>query len=503
MVFKRIIVVLTSVCFCVYLQGCYSKRLIPRHELEEHPDYRIMTVITVDGEVIEFETGDVIRAVVKDNQIEGLSKDGSYKWIPLSKVRMVYVRKFNPVSTALLVIGISALGFVTAVIIALATKESCPFVYSFDGEQYVFDGEPYGGAICKGLQRTDLCRLEHLRPVEGQYQLRLTNEVNETQYTDEFKLWVVDHPAGVDVIPDADAHLYTVGSLEKPLLAVDSRGEDWYHWLSGKDLLFWESDLLSKDPNEASDLRDTLFLAFPKPPDVQQAKLVVNGCNTLWGSQMLRRMAELRGGLVRQWYEAYRIPERQQQLQAWLDREEIYQLQIYVWAKGTWVRKGEIIGGGPFIAEERVVPLDLQGVEGDTLRIRLAPPAGFWQLNSFAVDYSRDVALELQEISATSMIGHDGADLRATLGASDGDYYVMPEVGQVAHLTFSVPPRQPGLERTIFAKVSGYYDMHLDTSGQYQSDTIDRIAFEPGYVVRFALQEYFKWRSEQLAKSEE
>jgi hypothetical protein len=79
----------------------------------------------------------------------------------------------------------------------------------------------------------------------------------------------------------------------------------------------------------------------------------------------------------------------------------------------------------------------------------------------------------------------------------------MPEVGQIAHFTFSVPPGQAGLERTLFAKVSGYYGMHLDTSGQYQADTIDRIAFEPGYVVRFAVQEHSKWKSEQLPKSEE
>jgi hypothetical protein len=421
MAFKRIIVTLTLVCFCVYLQGCYSKRLIPRQELEEHPDYRIMEVITVDGEVIEFETGDVMRAVVKDNQIEGLSKDGSYKWIPLSKVLIVYVRKFNRVSTTLLVIGISALVSVTVFIIAKATAQASPFAYSFDGEQYVLDGEPCGGAICKGPQRTDLWRLEHLRPVEERYHLRLTNEVNQTQYTHDFKLWVIDHPAGVDEIPDADGHLYTVDSLQKPLLAVHSRGEDWYRWLSGRDLLFWESDLLSKDANEVSDLRDTLLLAFPKPPNVQQAKLVVHGCTTTWGSHMLRRMAELRAGLVRQWYEAYRIPERQQQLEAWLDREDVYQLQIYVWTEKTWVRKGEIIGDGPFIAEERVVRLDLDALEGDTLRISLAPPAAFWQLNSYAVDYSRDVAPELKEISAISMIGHDGADLRVTLAVSEGD----------------------------------------------------------------------------------
>ena len=92
-------------------------------------------------------------------------------------------------------------------LIALATKESCPFVYSFDGENYVFDGEPYGGAICPALERTDYCLLENLKPFKNQYLLQLTNEVNETQYTNEFKLWVVDHPQDVSVIPDINGNL--------------------------------------------------------------------------------------------------------------------------------------------------------------------------------------------------------------------------------------------------------------------------------------------------------
>ena len=97
---------------------------------------------------------------------------------------------------------------------------------------------------------------------------------------------------------------------------------------------------------------------------------------------------------------------------------------------------------------------------------------------------------------------HDGVDLCPVLESTDSNYYVMPEVGQRATLTFPVPPIRPGLERTIFAKVSGYYDMHLDSKGTPQSEVVARINSEPGYVTKFALQEYFKWRKEQLAESE-
>jgi hypothetical protein len=151
------------------------------------------------------------------------------------------------------------------------------------------------------------------------------------------------------------------------------------------------------------------------------------------------------------------------------------------------------------MAEERVVPLNLEGVVGDTFKVRIAPPSGFWQFNSFAVDYSEPVPFEMQEISATSMIGHDGKDLREVLEFTDDKYYVMPEVGQHAYFAFQEPELMPGKKRTIFAKVSGYYEMHLNVSGPPQFEKIHRILSEPDYVIKFSLKEYQKWLNDLMS----
>ncbi|UCG92480.1 MAG: hypothetical protein JSV97_01860 [candidate division WOR-3 bacterium] len=496
MMFKKIVASLTLICVIVCVQGCYSKQLIDRRELRTHPGYEISTVVTVDGNVFEFAPD----AVLTDSIVRGITKDGAFKEIPLSQINMVYIRKFNPVTSCLTAIGVTSAVIGIGFLIILATKESCPFVYSFNGEQYIFDGEPYGGAICEGLQRTDLCKLEHLRPVDGEYRIQLANEVNETQYTDEFKLWVVDHSPEVDVIQDAKGNLYTVAARHRPLMVVDSRGENLHAWLSEKDLLVWESDMLDKDPKNDADLRDTLFLAFLRPPQAEKAKPIVLGCNSLWASQMLMRMVALCGSHVKQLYEKLKNPGASAQRDAWCNWTEIYALHVYIWANGDWVRRGVIIGSGPFIAEERIVPLDLEGVEGDTVKIQLAPPTGFWQFNSFAMDYSAEVPFEMQEISASSMVGHNGKDLCATLESADRKYYVMPDIGQHAVFTFPVPALKPDNERVVFAKVSGYYEMHLNASGPPRFDKIHRILSEPNYVVKFALEEYHKWHNELVSK---
>lgn len=504
---KKIIISITLLSFCFYQLGCYTTRGVSQKEFMEDQYQWIEKVVTSDGTVYEFLSmrpignGDYAKSggkVVGDS-VKGTLLDGTHKSIPLSDVDMFYVLKFNPAKTVLSVIGVSALVAVGVVLIIAATKESCPFIYSFDGQQYRFDGEPYGGSVCEGLERTDYCRLDYLRPVNGEYKLMLTNEVDETQYTDEFKLCVFDHPAGTRVVPDAAGRFYTIRDPLSPVRATDKKGRDIQRWISRTDDLFWESGIHPHDTVDPGSLRDTLTLTFPKPAANASGKFVVSASNTLWGSQMLKRYLNLWGDQVDTWYHNLTNADTLALYGAWQEREEVFRMQVKVWANNQWVTRGEILGGGPFMTEERVVPLSLDGVSGDSVKICLCPPAGFWQLNSFAMDYSSDESYDRRELAASSMVGHDNTDLRRILDSTDHRYYAMPGTGQTAMIVFPAPLPITGHERTVYAKVSGYYDIHLKRSGPMQLQTRQRIAAEPGYFTKFSLQEYYRWRAEQMA----
>jgi hypothetical protein len=369
-------------------------------------------------------------------------------------------------------------------------SSSCPFIYSFDGKQYVLDGEPYGGAVCQGLQRTDYCRLDNLHRVNGEYRILLTNELDEIQYTDEFKLLIVDHPRDVMICQDADGLLYTIGDSRKPMHVIDASGNDQCRLFSSDDYLLWDASVTDKKEPDLSNLRDTLFITFPRPNNGTRAKLAVNGCNTVWGSHMLEQMVSLYGNQVEVWYKQMLTPKWQRLIEEWNDRVELYQLQVYVWGDSGWMHRGEIMGGGPFVSETRVVPLDLAGVQGDSVTICVAPPSGFWQFNSFAIDYSEDIPVEIQEASPKAMTSHNGADICDVLECADNSYYIMPETGQEALLVFSAPELQTDMKRTVFAKVSGYYDLKIDTDEPPQYEKISRILSEPDYAVIFSNNEY-------------
>jgi hypothetical protein len=138
-------------------------------------------------------------------------------------------------------------------------KGSCPFVYTWDGTQYVFArdfmwrsalGMPLG--IMGGDTRyafpdaaEDYIKIpgEWLAERDGYYPLQLTAELWEAIYFDQVQLLTVDHPDSIEVYVDErftappypDLHVYKVGRKIIPGHATDSRGADLTGLLAKRD----------------------------------------------------------------------------------------------------------------------------------------------------------------------------------------------------------------------------------------------------------------------------
>jgi hypothetical protein len=119
--------------------------------------------------------------------------------------------------------------------------------------------------------------LQYLEEVNGEYRILVTNEVNETQYTDEVKLLVVDHPEGIQVVPGPLGGIHTILKPIFPTRAYDQNGNDLTSYVCENDWVFWNSRNDEKNPAQKEDLRDELIFEFPKPKNVTRAKLLFNG----------------------------------------------------------------------------------------------------------------------------------------------------------------------------------------------------------------------------------
>jgi hypothetical protein len=493
-----LIAIVVMLAFMVDLTGCYkhSTDLVPvASAAAVHQP--IVGITTGNGKYVQLDEP----AAIVDGRVVGRVRQTAYE-IDLAEVQHLWVRRrqIDGAKTAVAVIGITA--GIAAVVAAAGSggekpapsnpqAESCPFVYSWDGHEYVFDAEPYGAAISRGLERDDYAELEHLRPVDGRYRLMVRNELAETQHTNLTELWVVDHSPRVSIAADALGGLHTLRNPQPPLAASDADGRDLLPWLRADDRLIWEP---APNAGEDSTLRQDIVMTFAKPPGINRVKLVARAATSIWGSHMILEMLELRGGDLAQWYANIdQGTSEAASLFAWNVREELYALQIAVEEPSGWVVRGLLPGGGPFIAENRVVILDVSNVPGDQVRIRVRPPVGFWALNAFALDATPDEEVLVTRLATLEARDANGKDLRAALSSIDDAYHVMPTIGDVAHLTFEAPAPVRDMQRTVFLHSSGWYRIHLDAPREPDVAGLEQTFDAPGGAARLSADRYGEW----------
>jgi hypothetical protein len=457
---------------------------------------KIVGVTTSDGQDVRFDSGG---ATVRGDTLQA-SVNGAPYQITLDRVQRYWIERTetSKARTIGLIAGVTVGVFVAGVAIALATKQSCPFIYSWNGSEYVFDAEPYGGAVTRGLERDDYSELENLSAENGLYRLMVTNEVPETQYTNLMELQVVDHPAATRVVADEWGGFHVLAAPQRLTSARDNQGRDMLPWLMTTDRVIWEAPPVL-DANGG--VRQEIVMTFPKPKGATRARLVANVATGLWGSNMIKEMLMLRGRDLESWYASMDSDRTQSaELFAWILREEIFALKLEVEESDGWKHRGTLPGGGPFIAEDRVVVMDVSRATGDQLRVRIRPPVGFWALNSFAVDYGSDQTPVVENLRPIKAWDDGDRDLLADLLKTDDAYYAMPKVGDRAWVNFPAPAPRPGMDRTVFLHSRGYYRLHLTGSGNPDTATLGQIGSVPDAAARFAIKRYNEWRVAQASK---
>ena len=121
---------------------------------------------------------------------------------------------------------------------------SCPILFTWDGEEFIFVTDFLGGGEMgywhgPGIYNTPdpveyiRIRGDQLRPREGVLELRVTNELEEVLFVDQVELLALAHPSDVEVHPNEGMpatpkpyRLHAVRDVRPPLRAVDDAGDD-------------------------------------------------------------------------------------------------------------------------------------------------------------------------------------------------------------------------------------------------------------------------------------
>ncbi|MCK5134959.1 MAG: VCBS repeat-containing protein [Bacteroidales bacterium] len=136
-------------------------------------------------------------------------------------------------------------------------KGSCPFLYTWNGEEYIFVkdimwrsalGMPLGimgeaTAYASPDASVDYIKIpgELLKPYNNKYSIQITDELWETIFLDKIELIVLDHPDSVEVfvderiIPSSGYQVYQVGEKHIPVSAGNHNSADLLPLIAEKD----------------------------------------------------------------------------------------------------------------------------------------------------------------------------------------------------------------------------------------------------------------------------
>ena len=408
--------------------------------------------------------------------------------IPLSAVqRLDLVEKDTGRTTAsylLVGLGVAAGIFVIVGIIALLLKSSCPFVYAYDGHEYRFVGEAYGGAIFAPLERDDYLPLPAFEATSPHYQLKLTNELHERQYTNLAELWVVAHPATTQVLLDQRGGVHTVANPQTALRAVSLGGADCTAQLAAAD----NNAFLFNEELAGPAVR-SFALEFARPATARTARLVLRAKNSLWLDYLYGEFAKKFGS----YYSNWALKEKQlpaATINQWL-RDQGMPLKVYVETTQGWQLVENIPLVGPLAARNLVVPLDLSQVPPGPLRVKLEAGFMFWEVDYAALDASPEQPTTLEKCRPQTALDEHGLDQRDNLAAPDAQYLQQPHPGMEVTLHYqsalTAPASQP--RRSTFLRTRGYYEHIRHYEGL--PNLPELYAFrKPGRFMEFSAEKY-------------
>ena len=358
---------------------------------------------------------------------------------------------------------------------------SCPYLFIWNGERFEFVTDMMGGGETGAWLAPSVwnvpdpdeyvrIREDQLRPRDGRYELRVTNELEEALFMDRLQLLAVDHPGGIEVHPNEGLRspprppfqLTAVRDARPPLRAADGNGDDVLDALRTIDRRYAETFDLQPIRGYAVPHELVLDLG-PVPGD---PVLLMTGWTDYAFSN--DNVAASQGGLV------MRPPS----------------LQVRN-ARGEWETALEEIGfpvgrpqtivvdlAGRFPSGSREVRIVtnmrvywdqvLVGVRDDSpLRLtRLDAAAADLRWRGFSAERTPDgrepYGYDYYQVSTVSpwkaMIGRytREGDVRALLGRTD-DMFVISQPGDEVAVSFRAPPPpRRGWSRTFLLYVHGY-----------------------------------------------
>lgn len=378
--------------------------------------------------------------------------------------------------------GVAATG--AAFLTWVACCLSCPFIYIQDGDVERFMGEFFSGAVTENMARHDFLPLPGFEPVDGVYELRIANEMEERQYTDLAVLEAVEHPADMEVLMTPEGMPVLFAAPQLPAEAVTDEGTNCEAVMAARDGIAYDfTDECAEKENFSS-----LSLAFDKPAGADQAHVILHVKNTMWSMMMYESFMSMFGSRYDDYVEHQRDRSAEQKTQ-WL-KDQGQMLEVQLRRAGQWETVHWVNLPGPFSFRSEVVPLDVSNTDEGPVELRLVAGYYFWELDYAAIDYTEQPGMVKTPLALLSAEDELGQNVASHLLEVDGDYLERLFIGADATLKFqALPAPDSGNVHSVFMHAYGYYEPIREYAGIPNMTELKKFK-EPGHFARFSKEQF-------------
>ncbi|MFV8467073.1 hypothetical protein [Flavobacterium sp. LB1P62] len=406
--------------------------------------------------------------------------------IPFSNINRIEVYEPDTAKKVLSIAGFTVATLAIIAVIIAATKSSCPFIYIKEGNSYAFTGELYPGAILPSLERTDYLPLPNFIVQNEEYELKITNELLEIQYTDLAQLVVLNHSQSNEVLLDQNGKPHTISKKENPeQVRIDE------HSIATKPALEKDSfSYLFDDKTFTDNKWNNIVLTFSNSNQSNQAKLVLSAKNSLWFDLVYGKFNEQFGSYFNQFQKQQHKVPAEKNIQ-WRNEQGI-PLSVYIKSNNEWILVEKINPVGPMAFRDLIIPIDLEKINTKKIEIKLECGFMFWEVDHAAIDFSKDNPIEVHYINPFFAIDENGKNVTQLLDKEDKNYLIQPTIGNQVVIKYHVKSPKSGEKQSVFLKNRGYYEYIRDYKGIPNFAKLKTFR-EKGALSKYSKEEYARF----------
>jgi len=434
------------------------------------------------------------------------AKIGSMVFIPISNIaKMEMIEKDKAKSTSntiILATGVTlgALA-VVAIIGALAMDfdvdytpsptnptqppgMSCPFVSVYDGNDFVLQGETFGGALFHSVARQDYLPLPSMA-IRSELQIMISNERLEYQYIDMADLLLVEHAPGDKVLVDPKGPLFIVHDMLKPKEAVMNGREEMLDRITESDYIFCSFN----DMVHSSSLNE-LIVKFDHPGKGKELALYLNLRDSPWLEYIFEQYMSMYGEEYKAFMETMNT-KSEEELYLWQEMN-LVPLTISVNTREGWKEVTKTRFVGPVMNREIAISLEGMDLNEPIIEVSLKTGFLYWEIDQLALaSVSRVSPNSIRVLKPSVAIDEEGKDKLPLIYELDDRFLEQPETGNKVYLTYQFKEFSEIKSYSAILHTSGYYHSRSEAEGPINLKFFSKYD-KPGGLANFSMRRYME-----------